>query len=110
VRGETVLIASFDAAGSADAHGNTSGSWDEAVAVPGCLFAPGSSEEPFEAGRNAVVSTPTVYAPPGTTVSARDRVTVRGNDYEVIGDPGDWRWPTDNRGAGVVIPLRRVSG
>lgn len=110
MRGETVYRSAFTGPGSDDAHGNSADSWGSDAAIHGCMFAPGSDQEPFEAGRNAVVSTPTLYAPAGTVAGPRDRITVRGKAYEVVGYPGDWRWPVDNRGAGVVIALRRVEG
>lgn len=72
--------------------------------VPGCLFAPGPSQELGFAA--ATVDTDgTVYAPPDTDVRPTDRIRIRGAVYSVVGDPQNW-----GRSAGVVIPVRRVTG
>ncbi len=96
--------------GSEDSHGNPVASWGSPVTVDGCAFAPQGSVESFEPGRNAVVTSPTLYCPPGTSVSSRDRVTVRGLLYEVDGDPAVWRNPYTGWDPGVAVVLERVSG
>lgn len=78
--------------------------------INGCAFAPGGSEEPLEQGRNAVVTSPTVYAPTGADVEARDRLVIRGRTWDVDGDPADWRHPMTGWMPGVVIPLKEVAG
>lgn len=72
--------------------------------IPGCLFAPGGSEEPKFAA-NLVDTDAALYAPAGTDARPTDRFRVRGKVYQVVGEPADWgpRW-------GVVIGLRRIAG
>ncbi|MFJ9313797.1 hypothetical protein ACIRN4_06350 [Pimelobacter simplex] len=82
----------------------------DALPIPGCGFAPSGSAEPLEQGRNAVITTPTVYAPAGADVLAHDRLIVRGRTWQVKGDPADWRHPMTGWTPGLVIQLEEVAG
>lgn len=61
--------------------------------VPGCSVQPGASEE-FLASRQGVAVRWSVYAPPGTVVSAHSGVRFEGNLYHVDGEPLRWSSPT----------------
>lgn len=65
---------------------------------------PRPSSEPVESARNSVVSGYTLYLPPGTDVTAQDRMRVRGEVFDVLGDPADWM------GAGIVIQVGGTQG
>lgn len=93
-----------------DSQGNPYEVWGENPEPVGIYaFDPGGSAEPSEAGRDAVVTQPTIYLPPGHPVQAHDQCTVRGNRYDVDGEPAQWVHP--RRGSiGDVIKLRRVDG
>lgn len=80
------------------------------LAIPGCAFNPGQSAEPDQVGRNAIITQPEVYTPPGADVTAGDRLVVRGLTYEVEGDPADWRSPYTGWTPGLVVALKRVEG
>lgn len=76
------------------------------------LIAPGPSAEVGAGGGANIVDTDmTIYPPRGilTTVpggpAATDQFEVRGQLYQVVGDPQDWGGR--NR---MVIPLRKVTG
>ena len=97
-------------AGSEDAHGNPTDSWSAPVTVQGCAFDPGASQEVFEPGRDPVTSAPRVFAPAGTVVTARSRVTVRGQVFLVDGEPAEWRNPYTGSTPGVVVTLEKVDG
>lgn len=71
--------------------------------VTGCLFAPGNSQE-LLVGQNTVVADAAVYGPAGVDVKATDKVRVRGDLYDVFGQPQFWG------SAGTVIPLKRATG
>lgn len=96
--------------GAEDSHGNPIDSWAAPVTVQGCAFDPGASQEVFEPGRNPVTSSPRVFAPAGTVVTARSRVTVRGQLYLVDGDPAVWVNPYTGSAPGVSVTLERVDG
>jgi hypothetical protein len=87
-----------------DGHGNQITSWaaSDDLPIPGCLFAPGTSDE-VEGVRDALETAGTVYAPPAVDVVAFDAVTVRGAIYKVTGNPQEWP-------AGTVIRLTRWEG
>jgi uncharacterized Zn-binding protein involved in type VI secretion len=96
--------------GAEDAHGNPIVTFADAVTVEGCGFAPGGSQELYGPGRNPVTSVPQLYCPPGTVVTSRSRVTVRGKLYQVDGDPAEWRSPFTGWEPGVVVTLERTDG
>jgi hypothetical protein len=80
------------------------------LSIPGCGFNPGSSSEPVQDGRNAVITKPEVYAPAGMDVLAGDRLVVRGVTYEVSGRPQAWVSPFTGWAPGLVIVLDLVEG
>lgn len=93
--------------------GETEGlSWDspDELSISGCGYNPGGSTEPTDDARNAVITTPEVYAPTGSDVLAGDRLVVRGQTFDVEGDPADWRSPFTGWQAGLVIRLKKVAG
>lgn len=65
---------------------------------------PRPSGEPLEDARNSVVSGFTLYLPTDADVTARDRMTVRGDTYDVLGDPALWL------GKGIVVQVGRTEG
>lgn len=65
---------------------------------------PRPSEEPVESLRNAVVSGYTLYLAADEDVTAQDRMRVRGEVYEVLGDPAGWL------GGGLVLQVGRTEG
>lgn len=107
--GESVTVQAR-VVGSEDSHGNPIETFADPVSVDGCAFDPGGSVEMVEPGREAVVSRPRVFLPPGTVITARSLLTVRGLLYRVMGDPADWRNPFTGWAPGVVAELERASG
>ncbi len=107
--GEPVVFEASSEA-SEDVYGNPIVSWGVPVTVEDCAFDPGGSVESVEPGRNAVVSNPRVFAPAGTVVKARDRVTARGKVFLVDGDPAEWLNPFTGWTPGVVVNLERAGG
>lgn len=117
--GETVYLLAYLGDSAEDDHGNPLDSWVDApgVAIPDCAYAPGfgksgrgGTSEPVEDNRNVVFTTPQLFCPPGTHITTKDRVVVRGLVFEVLGDPADWRHPMTGWGPGVVVDLERVTG
>jgi hypothetical protein len=98
--------------GVEDSHGNPIESFAAPVTVEGCAFDPGGSIETMEPGREAVVSRPRVFVPPGNLagVTARSLATVRGLLYRVDGDPADFRSPFTGWEPGIVVNLERAGG
>jgi hypothetical protein len=90
----------------------TQRNWNDVteVTIPGVAFNPGSSNEPSEVGRNAVITQPEVYAPFDADVLAGDRLVVRGDTYEVDGNPAAWRSPFTGWEPGLVIKLKTCPG
>lgn len=97
-----------------DRRGHREPAWGPPEPITGCLLAPGSSNEPTEAGRDSVTTTATLYAPPGTTIGPRDRVTTPdGTTWDVVGEPAAWPPPPvsgSTTGGGVVVTLTTATG
>ena len=107
---ETVTRIRAGAPTGTDAFGQPIPGPDVETAIEGALFAPGASSEPVEVGREAVVSSPTLYFRGARPDLVRtDRVRVRGLVYELDGDPADWR-NGDSPVGGLVVTLRRAGG
>lgn len=86
--------------------GEPEADWTQApieTPIEDVLVAPGASTESPTADRDAVTSVYTLYAPPGTYVERHERVRVRGEDYDLTGEPGSWP-------RGVVLTVSRKEG
>lgn len=107
--GETVTV--LRGVTVADRYGDTTVDWTTPArtTVHGAFVAPRSSTEAGN-GRAGVIVGLTAYLPPGTRVTAADRVEVRGVTYSVEGEPGDWRDPFDGIAVGIEVALEAVHG
>lgn len=91
-------------AGVEDDHGNTAPDWADPVDVA-CAWQPGATSEPLSAptGGDLVSVDLTLFVDSGLMVDQRDRFTVDGHRFEVIGLPKDY----DHGGFGDA-PGRKV--
>jgi hypothetical protein len=115
--GETVTV--LTAATKVDRYSNQGEpSWDltpTEADIEGCGLEPrvvgeGGSAEPLLDARNAVTSGWTVYMPAGTAVNARNRIRVRGETYDVLGEPQVWKSPLTGWEPGIIIQAVRTGG
>lgn len=105
--GETVTLLRRTRAGT-DPDGNDA--WVTAeVPVAGCVVWPRASSELVEQQDTVIVGL-SVLLPPATVVLATDRVRVRGDVYEVDGQPAAWTSPFDQQTPGVQAALTRATG
>jgi hypothetical protein len=90
----------------------TGTSWDtpDELDIPGCAFDPGTSTEPLEVGRTAVITQPRVFVPFGADILPGDRVVVRERTWEVDGDVAEWRSPYSGWTPGTEVRLKAVEG
>lgn len=70
----------------------------------------GSGGNEITGARETVIIGLAALLPPGTVVSALDRVTVRGELHEVNGEPAVERSFLTGWYPGVLVNLRRVTG
>jgi hypothetical protein len=105
--GETVTLLRRVLAGQ-DSDGNDEWSTVE-TDVAGCAVWPRGSSELVQ-GRDTVIVGLAILLPAGTAVAASDRLRVRGDLYEVDGQPGSWQSPFSGLSAGVQVALTRVTG
>lgn len=108
--GETVIFEPASS-GSEDAHGNPVESFGAGVPVDGWGFDPGGSVESYGPGRNATVTTPTLFRQATDFIPGRrDRCVVRGKTYQVDGEPAVWRSPLTGWEPGISVKLEVVDG
>lgn len=108
--------------GEDDAHGNPAYTWpahtdDAAVEIDGAVVSPRSasgthlSAETSEVGREAIIVGLMLFLPAGSPAPEPvDRMHVRGEDYDVVGEPGVWKNPWSGRERGVQVALERTEG
>jgi hypothetical protein len=91
-------------------YGNQGRDWDAASRTdsPGWGFAPRGGDEQQDPGVPAVIVGLTGYGPPSADVLPTDRMEIRGEVYEVVGEVGEWRSPFTGWEPGVEVALRRV--
>lgn len=95
--------------GATDSQGNEIESFgpdEPGIGIFG--FDPGGSSVQ-EPGREAYISSPTIYMPFGSPFRHQDECTVRGKRYTVEGDPADWVHNTYGP-IGDAVKLRRADG
>lgn len=105
---ETETVTRLRAGTVADPYsGEESLDWETSTEMDIRTLAPAEprpSDEPVQDARNAVTSGFTLYLPETADVTAVDRMVVRENTYDVLGDPAGWL------GAGLVVQVGRVEG
>lgn len=105
--GETVRLCSRTVNGT-DAHGNDTYT-ETSTDIPGVPVWPRGSSEMVQ-GQDTTVVGLWALLPPGTDVMFVDRVIVRGQAYEVDGEPAVQSSPLTGTNAGVQVALKRVTG
>ena len=74
--------------------------------LPAARFAPRGRIPSPEPGREPVITEPTLYwRRQWPDVDSSDRLVVRGQIYEVVGEPADWRGKS---AGGLVVLLREA--
>jgi head-tail adaptor len=107
------LVEVLEAGTATDGYGNTVEDWDSPVVVDKDDYAgvePRPLGEQEQDNRNAVVKGYTLYVKPDLTVTAQNRVRVRGDVWAIDGDPADWRNPFTGWHPGIVLQVGRVDG
>lgn len=113
--GETVTLLRSGPSPGRDEYGKPIAGPVTPIDIPGCVVTPrmqvpepGGSDQQ---ARDTTVHGLTVYFPPGILVLTTDRARVRGVDYEVTGEAGDWgRSPFTGTPGPVVVNLDRIAG
>lgn len=111
--GETVTQVRRVLSGELDSDGNDVYS-DAPAVLENVGVAPrdanGSGGNEQTQGRDTVIIGLTLFLPAGTVVSATDRFMVRGNVYEVEGQPEDLHSPFTGWNPGLPVAVKRVTG
>jgi hypothetical protein len=80
------------------------------IAVKDALIAFGSTDEPVDAGRNAVDNSITAYLPNGTEVLDGDVFVIRSTTWVKDGEPQSFTNPFTSFDGGTVVKLRKRNG
>lgn len=98
--------------GDTDAHGNPVVSWSTVFYLDAYSIAPAYSNEPFEAGREAVITGLTVLAPKPKkfTLDEDDLVVIDGVDYSIKGEVANWNQGPFGFEPGISVTLEKVGG
>ncbi len=105
----SVLHAPFTP-GPEDGLGNAVDGWAPAVLRPVYGAGPTMSTEPKVVGQNRVVVDAVLLVPPGAPYGPRDRVTLAGNLFEVVGYEESTEFNPFEKHFGAAVNLRRVEG
>lgn len=76
----------------------------------GVAIEPRPSQEPVQDARNAVTSGFTLYGLPAGSVTSRNRLRIRGEIYNVLGEPAHWIQPYTGTDFGLVVQVDRTEG
>lgn len=98
--------------GKPDPWGGSEPGWGEPIDLLDAVTAPRDSSESTAPGReNRVITGLTLMWTDPVTINPKDRVRVNGEDYEVVGEAGDYRNdPFSGPWAGQQVALKRVEG
>lgn len=90
----------------------TQGHWEDADELPidGAAVAASSTTEPALPNRQMVITTMSVYGPPGMDVLPADRIRDSQGLWEVTGENAAWKNPFTGWRPGDELPLKRVVG
>jgi hypothetical protein len=106
--GETVTVlpgpTTFDAYGDPIASTRVGGD------ILGCAVAPRYSTEPTVRGRQGVIVGLSIYAPAGSDILSTDLLRVRGDIYDVEGEPAEWVSPYTGWEPGMEVAVKRAGG
>lgn len=107
--GEPVTLLRTDAGGT-DEYGNDVLT-EVTTAISNVAVWPRTGTETDNGdARDQTVIGLTLLIPPGIDVQSTDRFMVRGNRYEVAGEPGVWRSYLTGTLAGTEVNLTRIEG
>lgn len=108
--GETVTILRTSPGGT-DPYGDPIDGEDVEVPVEGCAVWTGAmAAEQLLAGREPSTADRAVSFPYGTDVRRTDRLRIRGEVFEVSGDPFEYRNPFTGTEFGVLVYANRGEG
>jgi hypothetical protein len=112
---ETVILVQRGPVDGEDRYGKPTYGPGTEVPIEGCFVEPLASDEPDEVERQPILTRANVYAPPGVREQLAasgpfDQVRIRGELFEIVGDPADWQSGWSTWDPGIVLACLRVEG
>lgn len=97
--------------GTIDRRGSIEPDWEHATEaeITGCSVQPATTSLSQDGRVLGITEGLTCYCPPGADVLAGDKILFKEKDYQVIGEPREWRSPTDLVSS-IQVQLERWSG
>ena len=89
--------------GTIERRGSTVPDWTKAteLEITGCSVQPATTTLSQDGRILGITDVMTCFFPPDSDVAAGDKIRWNGSDYQLIGEPRDWRSPT-----GIVSSLQ----
>lgn len=107
--GEPVTV--HTATTTTDRYGNEVSSWSAGQTYERCVISRRTSDDLTDAGRQGVVVGLAVFFPyPDAAISAHDRLELRGDLWEIVGEPYLYHHAMTGWEPGVSVAVRRVEG
>jgi hypothetical protein len=107
---ETITVTSLGTlTGGFDEGGYPLAGNDVTVDLIIAAFAPRGSDESVAGAGQTVITGGTIYGLPGTVLLSTDRLTIRGEVWQVEGESGVWASPYSSETMGVEIAVKRAS-
>jgi hypothetical protein len=79
------------------------------VQISGCSVQPATTSLTQDGRVLGITDVYTCYFPPGVDVAAGDKIRFNGKDYQLMGEPHEWRSPT-GAVSSIQAQLERWSG
>ena len=97
--------------GTKDVRGSIVPDWTKSTSenITGCSMQPAATALSQDGRVLGISEGYTGYFPPGTDITAGDKIQFDGNDYQIIGEPRPWKSPT-GRVTHIQAQLERWSG
>ena len=94
-----------------ESRGSLIPDWSKAtsLSISGCSMQPTSTTLSQDGRILGVSDGYTCYLPPGSDIAAGDKIQFDGKDYQIIGEPRQWKSPT-GRVTHIQAQLERWAG
>ena len=96
--------------GGLDAHNNPIVGYAEPEPLMVYGWEVPRTAEPLRAGHDRVIVDLSMFVPPGTEISAHDRVVINDREFEVVGEVEDAGNGPFGFDPGATVQLRRIEG
>lgn len=106
--GEPVTV--YTSTTASDRYGNDVSTWAVGETYERCVVSARRSDDLTDGGRQGVIVGLNLFMPADAVVGNHDRLEVRGEMYEVVGEPFLPHSPFTGLEPGLTVAVQRVAG